>query len=248
MVAVAKQPVVQLKSQKRGGHRSLFRRKKGSQTEYFKAVPTFGSSRNKYITTLQVRIKTTSSLMLLKWVKVLLVVGLASLTISLMLFRLDVTSAAFSLGVNFGLMFWFTIVESQLRPTLNSSYFNAYPFEKQGKFYQLLGIEWYRVILIKSGWEKIRQKQTPISKDLAAFQAYERASRVAEVGHLVIGSIVLLLTGYVLLAYSIRGALWLILSNLILNAYPILLQRYTRPRLRRILDRLRTVKTNSIYT
>ncbi|MFC5411901.1 hypothetical protein ACFPMF_21435 [Larkinella bovis] len=185
--------------------------------------------------------------MLLKWVKVLLIVCLATLTISLMLRYLDVTSVAFSIGVNFALMFWFTLLESQLKPTLNASYFNAYPFEKQGKLYRMLGIEWYRAILIKSGWEKIRQQQTPIKKSLADFQAYERASRVAEVGHLVIGTIVFLLAGYVVLAYSALDALGLIVSNLFLNVYPILLQRYTRPRLQRVIEKLRTVYTGSVY-
>ncbi|UHG94977.1 hypothetical protein [Spirosoma oryzicola] len=184
--------------------------------------------------------------MLLKWVKILLLLTLASLTISFMLLRLKVTSAGFGLAVNFGLMFWFTTRESLLKPTLNATYFDAYPFENKGTFYRRLGVEWYRAILLKSGWEKIRQKQTPLKKGLTAFEAYERATRVAEVGHLVVGSVVLLLIGYVLLAYSLQDARWLILSNLLLNAYPILLQRYTRPRLRRMLVKFRSLETNGI--
>lgn len=183
--------------------------------------------------------------MLLKWIKVLLVVSLAALTSSIMLRYLNITSAAFSIGINFALMFWFTLLEAQLKPQLNSSYFKAYPFEKQGKLYQLVGIEWYRAILIKSGWEKIRQHQTPIKKSLPDFQAYERSSRVAEVGHLVIGSLVLILTGYVVVAYSTQAALWLILSNLFLNVYPIFLQRYTRPRLQRMIGKFKTMVVSS---
>ncbi len=101
--------------------------------------------------------------------------------------------------------------------------------------------------LIEKWMEKIRQKQTPLKKGLTAFEAYERATRVAEVGHLVVGSVVLLLTGYVLLAYSLRDARWLILSNLLLNAHPILLQRYTRPRLQRMLVKFRSLETSSVY-
>ena len=185
--------------------------------------------------------------MLLKWVKILLLVCLATVTISLMLLHLDITSGAFSLGFNFALMFWFTIVESQLKPTLNSPYFNSYPFEKQGKLYRILGTEWYRAILIKSRWEQIRQQQTPIKKNIHDLQAYERATRVAEVGHIIIGTAVLIVTGYVLFAYSALDALWLILSNIFLNFYPILLQRYTRPRLRRMIEKFRPVDTSNIY-
>ena len=183
--------------------------------------------------------------MFLKWMKVLLIVGLAAVTVSLMIQYMKVTSVAFSLGLNFGLMFWFTLFESQLKPKLNSHYFDLQPFEKQGKLYQRLGVEWYRTILTKSGWEKLRQQQTPIKKNLRDFQAYERASRVAEVGHLVIGLIVLAVTGYVSLTHSFSDALWLILFNILFNFYPILLQRYTRPRLQRMIQRFKSVSAIS---
>ena len=115
----------------------------------------------------------------MKWVKILLVVGLALATTVLMLRYMDVTSAAFSFGFNFAQMFWVSVLETQLKPTLDSPYFNSFPFEKDGKFYRRLGVEWYRAILTKSGWEKLRQKSTPIRKSLHDFEAYERASRVA---------------------------------------------------------------------
>ncbi|MGV3560885.1 MAG: hypothetical protein ACO1O2_22185 [Larkinella arboricola] len=178
--------------------------------------------------------------------KILLVVCLATVTTSLMFLYLDSTSAAFSIAFNFILMMWFTILESLLKPSLNSPYFNPRPFEKQGKLYRILGVEWYRAILIKSGWEKIRQQQTPIKKDLRGMLAYERATRVAEVGHIVVGGLVLIVTGYVLLTHSAGAALWLILSNIFLNLYPVLLQRYTRPRLRRMIERFRPEATTSL--
>ncbi|WP_420146918.1 hypothetical protein [Spirosoma sp.] len=111
----------------------------------------------------------------------------------------------------------------------------------------MLGVEWYRAILIKSGWEKIRQQQTPIKKSVERFEAYERATRVSEVGHILIGAIVLLVTGYVITAYSVLDAIWLILSNLFLNVYPVLLQRYTRPRLLRMIEKFRPAHASSPY-
>jgi multisubunit Na+/H+ antiporter MnhB subunit len=177
--------------------------------------------------------------MLLKWAKILLSVGLATVTVGLMLHYLDITSGAFSIGLNFALMLWFTILESQVKPALKSRYFNPYPFEKQGKLYRILGVEWYRTVLVKSGWERVRQQQTPIKNSMHSFQTYERATRVAEIGHIFIGAVVLIVTGYVLFTYSVSNALWLILSNILLNFYPILLQRYTRPRLQRIIAKFR---------
>ncbi|GGN09973.1 hypothetical protein GCM10010967_52350 [Dyadobacter beijingensis] len=176
--------------------------------------------------------------MFLKWVKIALVILMAAGTTGLMIRYLDMTSGVFSFGINFLLMFWFTVFESQLKPPLDSEYFNAQPFERNGKLYQLFGVEWYRAILVKSGWEKMRQQQTPIRKSLADFRAYERASRVAEAGHIVIGLVVLLITGYVIFAYSFFAARWLIITNIFLNVYPVLLQRYTRPRLQRVIDKM----------
>jgi len=182
-------------------------------------------------------IRTDHPLMLLKRVKILLTVCLAPVTIGLMLHYMDITSGAFSIAFNFALMFWFSLLESQLNPPLDAPYFNSQPFEKQGKLYRVLGVEWYRAILVKSGWERLRQQGTPIKKSLRDIRAYERGSRVAEAGHFVVGVIVLIVNVYVLFAYSALAGRWLLLSNLFLNIYPVLLQRYTRPRLRHVIER-----------
>ena len=183
--------------------------------------------------------------MVLKWLKVLLVVCAAPTAISLMFFYLDITSASFSIALNFSLMMWVTILESQLKPSLASRYYYPYSFEKQGELYRILGIAWYRAILVKTGWEKLRQQHTPITKSLQNVLAYERASRVAEAGHMVVGIIVLGITGYVSTAYSVADARWLILFNILLNVYPVLLQRHIRPRLQRTIARFRGVDTVS---
>ena len=175
--------------------------------------------------------------MVLKWLKVLLVVCAAPAAISLMFFYLDITSASFSIVLNFSLMMWVTILETQLKPSLASRYYYPYSFEKQGELYRVLGIAWYRAILLKTGWEKLRQQQTPITKKLQNVVAYERASRVAEAGHMVVGIIVLGITGYVSATYSVADARWLILFNVLLNVYPVLLQRHIRPRLQRTIAR-----------
>lgn len=175
--------------------------------------------------------------MLLKRVKILLIVCLAPVTISLMLHYMDITSGAFSIALNFALMFWFSVLETQLNPSLDASYFNSQPFEKQGKLYRMLGVEWYRAILVKSGWERLRQQGMPVRKSLSDIRAYERGTRVAEAGHLVVGVIVLIVNIYVFFAYSALAGRWLLLFNLLLNIYPVLLQRYTRPRLRQVIER-----------
>ncbi|WP_369750876.1 hypothetical protein [Pontibacter sp. BAB1700] len=51
--------------------------------------------------------------------------------------------------------------------------------------------------------------------------------------HLVIFFIVLASAAWVALYYGIKQSLWLMSLNVILNLYPILVQRYNRPRLQR---------------
>lgn len=63
----------------------------------------------------------------------------------------------------------------------------------------------------------------------------EYNTRKSEFGHLIIFIIVLFVTIFVVLRFDIKESLWLIGLNLILNIYPILVQRYNRPRLRRLL-------------
>ncbi|WP_146153618.1 glycosyl-4,4'-diaponeurosporenoate acyltransferase CrtO family protein [Adhaeribacter arboris] len=135
-------------------------------------------------------------------------------------------------------MFWITVAESQLHPSLHSAYFNNHAFEKSGKIYAALGVHWFRWLLVISGWEKLSQKNNPVRKTLPALQQFERATRVSEFGHSVIAIIIFALTVFVCIKYSVKEAFWLILFNVLLNIYPILVQRYNRPRLRRLVQKL----------
>lgn len=177
--------------------------------------------------------------MMLKWVKTLAIASLALVTVSLMFVYLKVPSGAFSIALNFMLMFWVSLYENQVKPPLDSPYFDSQPFEKDGKFYRSFGVTWYQAVLVKIGWEKLRQKGTPIKKTLRDMEAYERASRSAELGHLVVAVVVLAVTVYVIITYSLRDARWLIITNLFLNIYPVLLQRHIRPRLQHLIARFR---------
>ncbi len=151
----------------------------------------------------------------------------------------DVTTFLFSWVLNFSLMFWISVVELQWQPALNSKYFDEQVFEKQGRIYEKLGVHSFRKLLVLSGWEKMNRKKNPIGKSLPALLQSERATRASEFNHLVIAVLVLLITIQVSFQYSVAEASWLILFNILLNIYPILVQRYNRPRLRRAIQRLR---------
>ena len=151
----------------------------------------------------------------------------------------EVSSALFSWTLHFSLMFWISMVTFYLAPALNAPYFNSHPKEKEGRIYTVLGVHWFRRLLVLSGWEKLNRKNNPIRKTLPALQQYERATRTSEFNHTVIAFIVVLITGYVWVKYSFRAAFWLLLFNVLLNIYPIIVQRYNRPRLRQIIKKMR---------
>ena len=147
-------------------------------------------------------------------------------------------SLSYSITLNFLMMIWISIVESLLKPALKSSHFNSYPIEREGKVYKYLGVNFYRKLLLLSGWEKIRKKETPISRSLDLLLYYEYKTRASEFGHGIIAILVGFITLYVCVAYSFKEALWLIFLNILMNIYPIIVQRYNRPRVQRVIRKL----------
>ncbi|UYQ95661.1 hypothetical protein MKQ68_11160 [Chitinophaga horti] len=139
----------------------------------------------------------------------------------------------FAWSTNFLLMIGaFTFTETY-KVQLESPYFEEKDWERRGKLYTSLGINFYRKLLVWVGWEKNRKKTAPVKKDLDALTRLHYHTKQSEVGHLVIFIIVLGITGYVSFVFGIVGAIWLIITNILLNLYPVFLQRYNRPRIER---------------
>lgn len=143
------------------------------------------------------------------------------------------TSFLFSWILNFGLMTWYSVVVSQINPKLNVTYFDVKGFEKGGEIYKYVGVHIYRKLLVWVGWEKIRRLANPIKNDAALLKACEHQTRISELGHTLIAIVVFITTIY--LSGSLKEAKWLIITNLLLNVYPIMVQRFNRPRYNRII-------------
>ncbi|WP_143960146.1 glycosyl-4,4'-diaponeurosporenoate acyltransferase CrtO family protein [Litoribacter populi] len=144
-----------------------------------------------------------------------------------------VSSFVFSWTLNFLLMAWFTFLASQIDFKLDSGYFESKKFEKEGKIYGYLGVHYYRRLLVWVGWEKITRQKNPVQKSISALKLVEYNSRSSEFGHTIIALIVLILT--LAVPNSLNDAKWLIITNILLNIYPIMLQRFNRPRLLKII-------------
>ena len=150
---------------------------------------------------------------------------------------MSMSSLTYSITLNFLLMIWMSIVETLLKPELKSPYFNCHRIEDEGKIYKYIGVLFFRKLLVLSGWEKIRKKETPIRKSLILLEYYEYRTRTSEFGHGIIAIIILIISVYVSMAYSFKETIWLIFLNIFMNIYPIIVQRYNRPRVRRVINK-----------
>ncbi len=122
------------------------------------------------------------------------------------------------------------------QPRLKSNYFKTKKWEGKGKIYKTFGVNQFRQILVWVGWEKLIKASNPVKKNLVALNQMEYRTRQSEFGHLIIFFIVIIFNLVVIFKYSIIQSLWLFFLNIVLNVYPIVVQRYNRPRLRNLIN------------
>lgn len=138
--------------------------------------------------------------------------------------------------LNFMLMMCVFFFTETLNSKFESDYYNEKHWERRGKIYEKLGINLFRKLLVVVGWEKLNKNANPVKNNIEALALLEYRTKQSELGHLIILFIVLGFTIYVAIIFTLTQSLWLLFLNVILNVYPILLQRYNRPRLQRALE------------
>lgn len=141
--------------------------------------------------------------------------------------------------LNFMLMMCVLMFTETLKSKFDSGYYKTKDWENGGKIYENFGINIFRKLLVLVGWEKLNKKSNPVKNDLEALVNLEYRTKQSELGHLIIFFIVIGFTIYVALRFTFIESLWLLFLNIIFNVYPILLQRYNRPRLQRALELFR---------
>ena len=154
----------------------------------------------------------------------------------------------FSWILNFILMFCVLLFTETLKPTFVSKYYQEKDCERRGKIYENLGINSFRKLLVIVGWEKLNKKANPVKNNIKALALLEYRTKQSELGHLIIFLIVLGFTIYVAIIFTLTESLWLLFLNIILNVYPVFLQRYNRPRLQRALELIKYKERRSHNT
>ena len=125
------------------------------------------------------------------------------------------------------------ILETYFKP-------RAFEFKGRSSVYRRIGIAWFKKYLPTSG-DRVRKHKTPLIKADRAdrygpFYQYELTTRVHEFRHWL-GMMV-----FIVLAWAYEGYTWLdgLLVGvlfLLINVYPILLQRHNRVRIVQLLKR-----------
>lgn len=139
---------------------------------------------------------------------------------------------------------WFVVVIAAcvaLWWLLPRAYFHVHPFERTGQIYKSLGVLLFRRFVpdgdLANGWERRKNPRQRLIRGRRSAAAFVVRTEQSERGHLV-----LLALGVVSAAYAWTlewhgWAVYLSAGNVVVNVYPILLQRYTRRRLYAVLQR-----------
>jgi len=144
---------------------------------------------------------------------------------------------SFACWLNFILLAGARTFTETLKSRFTSSYFNEQAWERGGKIYERLGINFYRKLLVAIGWERyITKKYNPVEKNTEALIHLHYETKHGELGHIITLIIVLGFTIFVAFKFGASKSLWLLILNIILNLYPVLLQRYNRPRIERAIN------------
>ena len=175
----------------------------------------------------------------MKLTKSLLLIFIAIITIVLvysLIHYIGMQGFLFAWTLNFLLMSCVFAFTETLKSQFKSPYYTEKSWEHRGKIYESFGINFFRKILVWIGWEKLNKKANPIEKNTEALMHLHYKTKQSEFGHIIILIIVLGSNIYVAFKFGVVQSLWLLILNVLLNFYPILLQRYNRPRIERALS------------
>lgn len=175
----------------------------------------------------------------MKLTKIFLLIFIVIVTIVLvyaLIHYIGMQGFLFAWTLNFLLMSCVFAFTETLKSELASSYYAEKAWEQRGKIYESFGINFFRKLLVWIGWEKLNKKANPIEKYTKALMHLHYKTKQSELGHIIILIIVLGFNIYAAFKYGVLQSLWLLILNIVLNFYPILLQRYNRPRIERALN------------
>lgn len=173
---------------------------------------------------------------MLKTLKLTLIIAVTIGLVYILAIYIRMDSFSFAWVLNFLLMTGVLAFTETLKSNLASSYYNENKWERGGKIYEQLGINFFRKLLVWVGWEKLNKKNNPVVKDTQALMHLHYQTKKSELGHVIILFVVFGFNVFVALKFGFVKSLSLLILNVLLNLYPIFLQRYNRPRIERAIS------------
>ena len=178
---------------------------------------------------------------MLRWAAAFLWTGfIAATVIAPLVVWLGLGSILFSLALNQLLMIWVFIFFTLAHPPLDhpwlEPYFRIRPWERDGKRWLSVGVLPYQAVLKKfrlGVFGGMRPKDFRVTGDPAFLARMEGETKGAESAHLLCFLIVVGFAVYAVTNGQPAGAAWLLVTGIVTQVYPVMLQRYHRPRWRR---------------
>ena len=138
--------------------------------------------------------------------------------------------------VNWLAMSWMAVIGQVVNFSFAPSYYHTKPFERTGQVYERLGIHLFKELARRGPLSIFSPTlRFPKEKTVSALQGLLYEMQKAETGHALIFVLVLLFVGYGLLKGWLDAVAWMLLFNILINGYPIMLQRYNRIKLQELI-------------
>ena len=145
-------------------------------------------------------------------------------------------SPIFALLLNWLVMSWMVIVGQVIQLSFPSAYHDIRPFEQTGEVYERAGIRLFKKLVRRGPFTVFSPTlRFPQEKTASALRNLESEMRKAETGHALIFILMLLFVGYAVLQGWLDAAAWILFFNILINGYPIMLQRYNRIKLEELI-------------
>jgi hypothetical protein len=172
----------------------------------------------------------------------LAILALATIgVVLLVLWSLDAfgfRSPVFAFLLNWLAMSWVALAGQAIPFALPASYYNIKTFERTGRVYERLGLPFFKK-LVRRGPLAIFSPtlRFPKVKTISALQNLDHEMQKAEAGHVYVFLLMLVFIGYALLHGWFDAVVWMLVFNVLINGYPIMLQRYNRIMLQQLIQR-----------
>ncbi len=117
---------------------------------------------------------------------------------------------------------------------LPNSYYGVKNAKRQAFIYKILGVEYFKVLLLKFFWGKEKNRKNYFNGTKTGINNFELQTRQSEFGHLT-AFIVIEIISFYLLTRGYTGIFFISTAiNIIGNFYPIILQRNHRIKIQRL--------------